>query len=325
MEFFADLGVRDSISGVPKPSRLGIRLFVGIALFAHQSIGAPLAEEKATAVDPLATINDEFRTTYARVRAEAVAKTRPIILFDGEKLTLLRDEQRESSTPVPATYHRLKAASHFSFMIFLEFHGSDAELRSDVDVARWRSWHALAAAAEVPEANAGLTAEQLAAQVRILGLGRSFLTKSIEDRTATNEALREFCRSASPLLEKHLAWAAEIELDHYRTQLESWHQKLTDDEWRQLRFVVMGSQMPRRDHRVVQLAAAMLGVAGEGERIIYAEAIYEEPRALSLLGTHIIDGAAGEAFFGDASRLSRDLLAPAAAEYVRRHFPKPAN
>lgn len=302
-------------------NRIGVLIVISVMFAPPVSNCAPPAEERAKVVDPLAVINGEFRSTYARVRADAVAVTRPIIVFDGEKFTLIRGEQREPSRPVPPTYHRLKAVAHFPFMIFLEFHGGKAE-RSEADVARWQSWLALAAAAASPEANAGLTAQQQATQLEILKLGRSFLTAAIKNRTATRDAVQEFCRTASPLLERHLAWAAEIELDHYRGQLAAWRKELTEDEWRQLRVVVMGSQMPRRNHRVVQLAAAMLGVSGEGEWIVYAEAIYEESRALSLLGTHIIDGAAGEAFFGDRARLSQDLLAPAAAEYVRHHFPK---
>lgn len=303
-------------------TRLGVLVVISVSLSPLVLLCAPPTEERTNVVDPLAAINGEFRATYARVRADAVAELRPIIVFDGEKFTLIRGEQREPSRPVPPTYHRLKAAAHFPFMIFLEFHGGKAGPCSEADVARWQSWLALAAAAASPEANAGLTAQQQATQLEILKLGRSFLTAAIKNRTVTRDAVQEFCRTASPLLERHLTWAAEIELDHYRGQLAAWRKDLTEDEWRQLRVVVMGSQMPRRNHRVVQLVAAMLGVSGEGERIVYAEAIYEESRALSLLGTHIIDGAAGEAFFGDRARLSQDLLAPAAAEYVRHHFPK---
>ncbi|MBA4016865.1 MAG: hypothetical protein C0483_06740 [Pirellula sp.] len=303
---------------------LQVWLFAGVAFAAAQALGAPPAEAPVRVDDPLAAINGEFRSTYARVRADAVAKTRPIILFDGEKFTLLQGEQRITSSLVPATYHRLKAAAHFQLMIFLEFQGGGAAPRPASDITRWQSWLALAEAAATADANFGLSAEQQAAQQEILRLGRSFLSEAIENRTATPEALREFCDTASPLIEQHLTWAAEIELDHYRGVLETWRKELTGVQWEQLRVVVMGSQMPRRNNRVVQLLAAMLGVAGEGDRIIYAESIYEEPRALSLLGTHIIDGAAGDAFFGDAARMSQDLLAPAAAEYVRRHFPKPS-
>jgi hypothetical protein len=35
------------------------------------------------------------------------------------------------------------------------------------------------------------------------------------------------------------------------------------------------------------------------------------------LGTHILDGSAGEAFFGDFMRLHCDLLSDAAAAYIK--------
>jgi hypothetical protein len=56
----------------------------------------------------------------------------------------------------------------------------------------------------------------------------------------------------------------------------------------------------------------------EGRRIVYAESLWEEPRALDLMGTHMLDGAVGEAFFGDYWRMHRDLLADAAKGYLDR-------
>jgi hypothetical protein len=34
-------------------------------------------------------------------------------------------------------------------------------------------------------------------------------------------------------------------------------------------------------------------------KVVYAESLFEEPQALDQLGTHLVDGGAGEAFFGD--------------------------
>jgi hypothetical protein len=56
----------------------------------------------------------------------------------------------------------------------------------------------------------------------------------------------------------------------------------------------------------------------EGHRIIFAEGLWEEPpRALDLLGTHLVDGSAGAAFFGQFMRMHRDLLAGAARVYIQ--------
>ena len=57
--------------------------------------------------------------------------------------------------------------------------------------------------------------------------------------------------------------------------------------------------------------------------LIYAEALWDEARARDLLGTHLLDTAVGEAFFGDDGRMHRDLLADAAAAYLERLRPGP--
>jgi hypothetical protein len=80
----------------------------------------------------------------------------------------------------------------------------------------------------------------------------------------------------------------------------------------------MGSAMPRQGQIVVQYFAKLLGEPGEGRRIIYAEGLWTEDRALDLLGKHLLDGAIGRDFFGDDRRMMRDLLADAAKEYLAR-------
>jgi hypothetical protein len=72
----------------------------------------------------------------------------------------------------------------------------------------------------------------------------------------------------------------------------------------------------------VQYFARLLGEEGEGQRIVYAEAIFDESRALDLLGTRLIDTRIGTAFFEDASRMHRDLLSDAAREYLDEVLPR---
>jgi len=79
----------------------------------------------------------------------------------------------------------------------------------------------------------------------------------------------------------------------------------------------VGSQMPRRGNLDVQYFAHLLGLKGEGPRLTYAEALWEEPAALRLLATRLVDKEVGRMFFDDDQRMFRDLLADAAAEYPR--------
>jgi hypothetical protein len=52
------------------------------------------------------------------------------------------------------------------------------------------------------------------------------------------------------------------------------------------------------------------------------EALFDEGKALDLLGTHLVDTGIGEAFFADPRRMHRDLLSDAAGAYLDTLFPK---
>ena len=66
----------------------------------------------------------------------------------------------------------------------------------------------------------------------------------------------------------------------------------------------------------------LLHESHEGGRVVYAESLWEEPQALDLLGTHLLDGRVGEAFFGDSARMHRDLLGDTAKRYLPRLLPQ---
>jgi hypothetical protein len=51
--------------------------------------------------------------------------------------------------------------------------------------------------------------------------------------------------------------------------------------------------------------------------------LFDEKRALNLLGTHLVDTGIGTYFFDDAERMHRDLLADAAREYLKKMAAKP--
>jgi hypothetical protein len=89
-----------------------------------------------------------------------------------------------------------------------------------------------------------------------------------------------------------------------------------------LQVVIIGPHMPREDLVVTQYFLRLLHEPREGRRVIYAESLWQEPQALDLLGTHLLDGGVGEAFFGDFMRMHRDLLGDAARQYLPKLLPK---
>jgi hypothetical protein len=84
----------------------------------------------------------------------------------------------------------------------------------------------------------------------------------------------------------------------------------------------------QRQQKIIHDSLAFLHAAIEnrqvqktalGHRIIFAEGLWEKPRALDLLSTHLVDGSAGAAFFGEFMRMHRDLLSDAAKKLYSRH------
>jgi len=110
--------------------------------------------------------------------------------------------------------------------------------------------------------------------------------------------------------------ATRAQLDAVHAQVSKWRRELTPAEWERLHVVIIGPHMPREDLVVTQYFLRLLHERKEGVRVVYAESLWQEPQAIDLLGTHLLDGSVGDAFFGDAMRMHRDLLADAAKKYL---------
>jgi hypothetical protein len=141
-------------------------------------------------------------------------------------------------------------------------------------------------------------------------------------RTCTRSALLAFTRDMTPLVMENVTEATRAELDATHAQVSAWRRELSPQEWDRLHVVIIGPHMPRENLVVTQYFLRLLHEPSEGRRVVYAESLWEEPQALDLLGTHLLDGSVGEAFFGDYMRMHRDLLGDAAKQYLPRLLPK---
>jgi hypothetical protein len=121
---------------------------------------------------------------------------------------------------------------------------------------------------------------------------------------------------------ENVAEATRAQLDATHVQVSAWRRDLGPQQWSRLHVVIIGPHMPREDLVVMQYFLRLLREPVEGGRVLYAESLWDEPKALDLLGTHLLDGSVGEAFFGDSMRMHRDLLGNSAREYLRRLVPE---
>jgi hypothetical protein len=268
-------------------------------------------------IDPLVTLNNAFRGEYSRARAQVLSKIGPLIMIEGADAVLVQNGTRTEAEILPPIFQALKAVAHIPFAVFLMFDQSDFQPLSDARVSELRDYRKLIVDAGETLSTRGFSDAQLQRQQEIVGESLAFLDGAIEKRQVTRKELDDFARRMSPILLANVDEASKAELDALHSHVMEWRNKLSQDEWQKLHVLVMSAHMPRDREVTVQYFERALNEPFEGRRIVYAEGLHEEPKAMDLLGTHILDGSAGEAFFGDFMRMHRDLLSDAAAAYIK--------
>jgi len=274
----------------------------------------------AEASDPLAELNEHSRAAYRRAREEALTRVGPVVLVEGDQLVLRYGQQRLAARATPEEYHTLKTVSHVPLAVHALLSGR--ERLDDKRLFDLKEYRERVAASEPALRRRGLSDKQLARQQKILAETDKFLAAVIERREVTKDALDAYYKLVRPEIDANAADAARAQIDGFHRQMTAWKERLTEKEWGRLTVIVMGSQMPRKDNLAVQYFARLLGAGGEGRRIIYAEALFDEAKALDLLGTHLVDTRIGEAFFADPQRMHRDLLGEAAKVHLDTLFKK---
>jgi hypothetical protein len=269
----------------------------------------------------LTALNNAFRAAYADAKTRVLASSGPILIVNGDTFALVRSGRRvEANVGVPI-YDPVKTIAHIPLAIYVTLTPGDGA----VDVDRLKT---LAGLRElIPPAEASLDSLKLSAatfarQKQIVAASLGFLDDVAGRRTFTRSVLLAFTRRMVPLVMENVTEAARAQLDATHAQVSAWRRNLSPQEWEQLHVVIIGPHMPREDLVVTQYFLRLLHEPKEGRRVVYAESLWEEPKALDLLGTHLLDGSVGDAFFGDYMSMHRDLLGDAATRYLPRLLPE---
>jgi hypothetical protein len=298
---------------------------LAVLVFLASAAGVP-AQTMPVAAAPvqpaaLTALNNAFRAAYADARSRVLASSGPTLIVNGDNFALLRGGRRvEANVGVPI-YDPVKTIAHLPLAIYATLTPGDGAVGED----RLKT---LAGLRElIPPAAASLDALKLSAatlarQKRIVAGSLAFLDDVAGKREFARPLLLAFTRGMAPLVMENAAEAARAQLDAIHAQVSAWRRDLSPQEWDRLHVLIIGPHMPRENLVVTQYFLRLLHEPGEGRRVVYAESIWEEPQALDLLGTHLLDGGVGEAFFGDYMRMHRDLLGGAASLYLPRLLPK---
>ncbi|MFH5925132.1 hypothetical protein [Roseomonas xinghualingensis] len=271
--------------------------------------------------DVFQRLNDTGRAAYAAGRQEVVSHISPVVIV-GRDVTILRDGTETRFDYTPPLYTSLKSVSH----LVLGVAGLLNPMADRVEEteALWRPHlEALrAAGVEVlPQLEAfGLSGDDLARSRVLIERTLAFIDEVLASRRFTRERLMVVTREMTPLMLAHAGSAARAQIDALHAGITAWRATLGEGEWERARVFVLGPRMPRAGNLQFSYFRHAMGEAAVDRRLIYAEGIFDQAGAMSLLGTVAADRALAVLAFDDEMRMDRDLLADAADIHLKRIF-----
>jgi hypothetical protein len=256
-----------------------------------------------------ARLNDAFRPAYDDLRARALAAQRPILFATGDQIVLLRDGGRvEARLDIPREVDELKAVAHLVLTCFLVLgtrgdHALDGPTRDCAHDLRVR----VRAAADAPPAP-GLDPAAVDRQRELLDRAAALLDRALAAGRADAREAAAFVRACRPLVDAQTADAAARMLAVLRAGIEPLWESLSPAERDRLVVLNMGTKSAREGAQIARYLAWLMGVEGEGERLVFAEGARDEAEAMQVLATFLADLRIGVAFGDHPLAFLRDVL-----------------
>ncbi len=294
----------------------------GTSSLRRDKIGPFIPPSRPQAGNNFKELNDDFRDNYRTAKELVLKQTPYVIVVEGDDIVLLHSGQRSFERFTPKIYHSLKSVAHLPLSVFVILSGHvDRTLPESVIAGLARTRQFIRSARERSKEK-GFSEPQLDRQLKILDATDQLIGQAIDTMNIGQGSLDTYVKGMRPLIMANTEEAARSQLDGLHAVIEKWSNEHGEGLLKQVHVVVMGPQAPRRGNLALQYFARLLNVGGECPRLLYSESIFDEGKAVDLLGTRLLDDTASEAFFGNKDRLQTDLLAEAAERYIPKLFPK---
>lgn len=309
---------------------LVVALAAVLALGACQTTGQKQAGKKTEAkqvavaakkpVDPLIALNRRFRGEYQKARAAVIKGTSPVIVVAFDELILLRNGVRTTEQFTPRVYHEVKAISHVPLALYVMLQPTLGQPLEADKIADLKSYRALLATAVASLPGRGFPRDVLGLHQAMGNRSLGFIDRALASGSVDRGDFRRYVDWISPrtLESANIATIAQLEALH--ALVGRWRKDIPAAEWKRMHVVVLGSRQPREGNLQYAYFRKLMGRRAENRRLFYAEGIFTEKGAKTLLGTILIDRDAAIAFFRNPKRLERDLLADAAARWIRQNM-----
>jgi hypothetical protein len=279
--------------------------------------------ESTNKLERLERLDHRFVEIYEETRAKVVEqqKEAALIVIDDDALLLYRRNHPIQRFPglKPPIYTKMKTLGHIPLAIFCLFcDHMGGRLTADLlaRISQYRG--ALESSAEdldtSDEVQQGILPKPSPVYAKVI----AFLDAVIAKEGASGEEIAAFAQSVGEDIAPLLAAAARAQLDacnalvtHIRQQL------LSDEQWHEVRVLVLGPYMARQGQLFLQYFSQLLDTPNQGDRrLVYFDGD-DLQSAFDRLGTTMLDAMASDAIFGDRERLHRDVLADETTRYLR--------
>lgn len=273
----------------------------------------------------LAEVNKKFHDDYdEQIREITSTFTEPggptVLVFTMNKLILFHNGIREEQEFIPSLYHQLKAIEHHPLALYVTLQPYEGQELTDSLKKFLEERSDLLQNTLISLNEQNWYPNVVDNQKLLLAYSIEYINQVLGEGRINSAKLNSYVQQVTPKIIRGVNEAAAAELEIINEKIKS---LLAKDKWKDPYVVISSVHQARNGEVVTQYFEHMFNEfqgegAGREDRIVYAESS-DEPKALRLLATHILDRKIASAFFRDPRRLQSDALMDAANFWLWEH------
>lgn len=286
------------------------------------------------AVPASPSLRTEFRRAYNGAIAQhraAVILASPVVIQDLLGMTLITSDGQRLRYEIDKTvYFALANNSHPPYGVYSIIAEQGFGELSAEQLAQLADYRTAILTSMKSLGDIGLGAVVEQRLLTILERSRDFIDTISAAKMVSEAEFLAFVTPLRPLFADNFRLAAMEQLRQFRAQMQRYKAEFPDQDWQNLRVVVMGFHQPRQLWTPKQFFQWLLREPDYEHRVVYAEFQHPffganraaaEDKALELLTKVDFDQKAAEVFLGDRTGLGSDVLGSYARDIIKSWGP----